>query len=77
MSRADFATAGALLLHRQADGVGAADTRGARHLQRGRDTISKVTSPAAAVLHPPAADPGSTEDERRAIVEMMAKPMPA
>lgn len=25
------------------------------------------------VLHPPAADPGVTEDERRAIAEMMAK----
>jgi predicted enzyme related to lactoylglutathione lyase len=25
------------------------------------------------VLHPPAADPGVTDDERRAIVEMMAK----
>ncbi|ONI81278.1 glyoxalase [Actinosynnema sp. ALI-1.44] len=27
----------------------------------------------AIVLHPPAADPGITEDERRTIVEMMAK----
>jgi hypothetical protein len=25
------------------------------------------------VLHPPAADPGVTEDERRIIAEMMAK----
>ena len=27
----------------------------------------------AVVLHPPAADPGITEDERRTITEMMAK----
>ena len=37
-------------------------------------TVGPVGQPSTAiVLHPPAADPGITEDERRTIVEMMAK----
>ncbi|MFE2756875.1 VOC family protein [Actinosynnema sp. NPDC059335] len=37
-------------------------------------TIGPVGQPdTSVVLHPPAADPGVTEDERRTIVEMMAK----
>jgi len=37
-------------------------------------TVGPVNQPdTAIVLHPPAADPGLTDDERRTIVEMMAK----
>jgi uncharacterized glyoxalase superfamily protein PhnB len=37
-------------------------------------TVGPADQPAVSiVLHPPAADPGITEDERRLIVEMMAK----
>ena len=37
-------------------------------------TVGPVNQPGTSiVLHPPAADPGITEDERRTIVEMMAK----
>lgn len=37
-------------------------------------TVGPVGQPATSiVLHPPAADPGITEDERRVIAEMMAK----
>src|ERR1700710_2696 len=37
-------------------------------------TVGPVGQPGTAiVLHPPAADPGITDDERRTIVEMMAK----
>ncbi|MEU2911776.1 VOC family protein [Streptomyces massasporeus] len=37
-------------------------------------TVGPVGQPATnIVLHPPAADPGITEDERRTIAEMMAK----
>jgi len=37
-------------------------------------TVGPVGQPdTAIVLHPPAVDPGVTEDERRTIVEMMAK----
>ena len=37
-------------------------------------TVGPVGQPATSiVLHPPAADPGVTEDERRTITEMMAK----
>jgi uncharacterized glyoxalase superfamily protein PhnB len=37
-------------------------------------TVGPPDQPGTAiVLHPPAADPGITDDERRAIVEMMAK----
>jgi uncharacterized glyoxalase superfamily protein PhnB len=37
-------------------------------------TVGPVGQPdTAIVLHPPAVDPGITEDERRTIVEMMAK----
>ncbi|MEU4443616.1 VOC family protein [Actinosynnema sp. NPDC050801] len=37
-------------------------------------TVGPVGQPGTSVvLHPPAADPGITEDERRTIVEMMAK----
>ncbi|WP_039934688.1 VOC family protein [Streptomyces viridochromogenes] len=37
-------------------------------------TVGPVGQPATnIVLHPPAADPGVTEDERRVIAEMMAK----
>lgn len=37
-------------------------------------TIGSPTQPGTSiVLHPPAADPGVTEDERRTITEMMAK----
>jgi catechol 2,3-dioxygenase-like lactoylglutathione lyase family enzyme len=37
-------------------------------------TVGPVGQPATSiVLHPPAVDPGITEDERRTIVEMMAK----
>ena len=37
-------------------------------------TIGPVDQPQTSiVLHPPAADPGITEDERRTIAEMMAK----
>ena len=37
-------------------------------------TVGPADQPGTAiVLHPPAADPGITDDERRTIVEMMAK----
>ena len=37
-------------------------------------TVGPTDQPSTAiVLHPPAADPGVTDDERRTIVEMMAK----
>ena len=37
-------------------------------------TVGPPDQPATSiVLHPPAVDPGITEDERRTIVEMMAK----
>lgn len=36
-------------------------------------TVGPVGQPTSIVLHPPAADPGITDDERRAITEMMAK----
>jgi catechol 2,3-dioxygenase-like lactoylglutathione lyase family enzyme len=37
-------------------------------------TVGPVDQPGTSiVLHPPGADPGITEDERRTIVEMMAK----
>ena len=37
-------------------------------------TVGAADQPATSiVLHPPAADPGITDDERRAITEMMAK----
>ena len=37
-------------------------------------TVGPVNQPGTSiVLHPPAADPGITDDERRTIVEMMAK----
>jgi catechol 2,3-dioxygenase-like lactoylglutathione lyase family enzyme len=37
-------------------------------------TVGPVDQPSTSiVLHPPAVDPGITEDERRTIVEMMAK----
>jgi uncharacterized glyoxalase superfamily protein PhnB len=37
-------------------------------------TIGPADQPGTSILlHPPAADPGITEDERRTIVEMMAK----
>ncbi|CAM3730343.1 VOC family protein [Smaragdicoccus niigatensis] len=36
-------------------------------------TVGPEGSKTSIVLHPPAADPGITEDERRTIAEMMAK----
>ena len=37
-------------------------------------TVGPVNQPGTSiVLHPPAADPGTTDDERRLIAEMMAK----
>jgi catechol 2,3-dioxygenase-like lactoylglutathione lyase family enzyme len=36
-------------------------------------TVGPAGQPTSIVLHPPAADPGVTDDERRTIVEMMAK----
>ncbi|WP_433191809.1 VOC family protein [Nocardia sp. CA-107356] len=36
-------------------------------------TVGPVGQPTSIVLHPPAADPGVTDDERRTITEMMAK----
>jgi catechol 2,3-dioxygenase-like lactoylglutathione lyase family enzyme len=36
-------------------------------------TVGPPGQPTSLVLHPPAADPGITEDERRVIAEMMAK----
>jgi len=36
-------------------------------------TVGPPHQPTSIVLHPPAADPGVTEDERRVIAEMMAK----
>ena len=36
-------------------------------------TVGPVDQPTAIVLHPPAADPGITDEERRTIAEMMAK----
>lgn len=36
-------------------------------------TVAPRGSQAALVLHPPAADPGVTDEERRVITEMMAK----
>ncbi len=37
-------------------------------------TVGPASQPdTSIVLHPPAADPGTTEDERRTIAEMMAK----
>ena len=48
-------------------------------LDVGKDTMRWITvgpageSGTSIVLHPPAADPGITDDERRTIAEMMAK----
>jgi catechol 2,3-dioxygenase-like lactoylglutathione lyase family enzyme len=36
-------------------------------------TVGPAGQPTSIVLHPPAADPGVTDDERRVIAEMMAK----
>jgi len=36
-------------------------------------TVGPADQPTSIVLHPPAADPGVTDDERRTIAEMMAK----
>ncbi|HWH94505.1 MAG TPA: VOC family protein [Baekduia sp.] len=36
-------------------------------------TVGPANQPTSIVLHPPAADPGITDDERRTIAEMMAK----
>jgi catechol 2,3-dioxygenase-like lactoylglutathione lyase family enzyme len=36
-------------------------------------TVGPVGQPTSIVLHPPAADPGITDQERRTITEMMAK----
>jgi catechol 2,3-dioxygenase-like lactoylglutathione lyase family enzyme len=36
-------------------------------------TVGPVGQPTSIVLHPPAVDPGVTEEERRTITEMMAK----
>ncbi|PPK93450.1 putative glyoxalase superfamily protein PhnB [Kineococcus xinjiangensis] len=36
-------------------------------------TVGPVGQPTSIVLHPPAADPGVTDEERRVITEMMAK----
>jgi uncharacterized glyoxalase superfamily protein PhnB len=36
-------------------------------------TVGPAGQPTSIVLHPPAADPGITDDERRTITEMMAK----
>ncbi|MFI9509681.1 VOC family protein [Nocardia sp. NPDC052566] len=36
-------------------------------------TVGPVGQPMSIVLHPPAADPGITDEERRTITEMMAK----
>jgi len=36
-------------------------------------TVGPADQPTSIVLHPPAADPGITDDERRTIAEMMAK----
>jgi uncharacterized glyoxalase superfamily protein PhnB len=36
-------------------------------------TVGPVDQVTSIVLHPPAADPGITDDERRTIAEMMAK----
>jgi len=36
-------------------------------------TVGPADQPTSIVLHPPAADPGITDDERRTITEMMAK----
>ncbi|MGR6318179.1 VOC family protein [Micromonospora soli] len=36
-------------------------------------TVGPAGQPASIVLHPPAATPGITDDERRTIAEMMAK----
>jgi len=36
-------------------------------------TVGPPGQPTSIVLHPPAVDPGITEEERRTIVEMMAK----
>jgi catechol 2,3-dioxygenase-like lactoylglutathione lyase family enzyme len=36
-------------------------------------TVGPPDQPTSIVLHPPAADPGVTDDERRTIAEMMAK----
>ena len=36
-------------------------------------TVGPPGQPTSIVLHPPAADPGITDDERRTIAEMMAK----
>jgi catechol 2,3-dioxygenase-like lactoylglutathione lyase family enzyme len=36
-------------------------------------TVGPAGQPTSIVLHPPAADPGVTDDERRSIAEMMAK----
>ncbi len=36
-------------------------------------TVGPANQPTSIVLHPPAADPGVTDDERRVIAEMMAK----
>jgi uncharacterized glyoxalase superfamily protein PhnB len=36
-------------------------------------TVGPADQPTSIVLHPPAVDPGITDDERRTIAEMMAK----
>ncbi|WP_199421478.1 VOC family protein [Actinotalea solisilvae] len=36
-------------------------------------TVGPPGSPTSIVLHPPAADPGVTDDERRTVLEMIAK----
>jgi uncharacterized glyoxalase superfamily protein PhnB len=36
-------------------------------------TVGPAEQPTSIVLHPPGADPGITDDERRTITEMMAK----
>jgi uncharacterized glyoxalase superfamily protein PhnB len=36
-------------------------------------TVGPADQPTSIVLHPPGADPGITDDERRTIAEMMAK----
>ena len=36
-------------------------------------TVGPADQPASIVLHPPGADPGVTDEERRTIAEMMAK----
>ena len=56
------------------DALGFEVRKDVRHGGRAWITVGPADQPGTSILlHPPAADPGITDDERRTIVEMMAK----